>query len=56
MDKIERFRQILQQTVEKYAGEPRRPEQVPLVPICDREQDNYLLTSRGLFRKFLKIF
>ena len=47
MDKIEKYRQILQQTVEKYASEPRRPEQVPLVPICDRERDNYLLMRVG---------
>ena len=47
MDKLEKYRRILQQTVEKYANEPRRPEQVPLVPICDREHDNYLLMRVG---------
>ena len=47
MDKLEKYRQILQRIVEKYASEPRRAEQVPLVPICDGESDNYLLMRIG---------
>lgn len=47
MDKIEKYRRILQQTVERYASEPRRSEQVPLVPICDTAHDNYLLMRVG---------
>lgn len=47
MDKLEEYRQILQQIVEKYAGEPRRPDQVSLVPICDYKNDNYLLMRVG---------
>jgi len=47
MDKVEKYRRILQQIVEEYASEPRRPDQVPLVPICDREHDNYLLMRVG---------
>jgi hypothetical protein len=47
MDKLNKYRQILQSIVEKYAAEPRRPEQVPLVPICDNVHDNYLLLRVG---------
>lgn len=47
MGKVEKYRQILEQIVEEYASEPRRSDQVPLVPICDREHDNYLLMRVG---------
>jgi len=47
MDKLEKYRKILQRIVEKYAGEPRRADQVPLVPICDTVHDNYLLMRVG---------
>lgn len=40
MDKLEKYRKILQQIVERYAQLPRRSEQVPLVPICDTVHDN----------------
>lgn len=47
MDKLAKYRQILQEIVEKYASEPRRADQVPLVPICDTVHDNYLLMRVG---------
>jgi hypothetical protein len=47
MDKLNKYRQILQSIVEKYAAEPRRAEQVPLIPVCDNIHDNYLLMRVG---------
>jgi hypothetical protein len=53
MDTVEkdtRYRQILQQIVLAHANEPRRPELVSLLPICDTAHDSYLLMRVGFDR------
>ncbi len=47
MEKVEKYRRILQQIVEKYAQTPRRENQASLIPICDTVHDNYLLMRVG---------
>ena len=47
LEKVTKYRKVLQEIVERYAQMPRRSEQVPLVPICDTVHDNYLLMRVG---------
>lgn len=47
LDKLERYRQILQRVVEYHAAMPGEPEDVESIPICDPVHDNYLLMDVG---------
>jgi len=43
----EKYRSILREIVERYAQEPRRPEQAKLIAVEDTAHDNYLLMRIG---------
>mgnify|MGYP001473441706 CR=1 FL=1 len=47
MDKIERYRQILQQIVTNQAEYSPSHGEIETLPICDTKQDNYLLVDVG---------
>lgn len=47
----EKYRRILQEIVERYAQEPRRPDQAKLIPVEDTAHDNYLLMRVGWDRR-----
>jgi hypothetical protein len=47
MSKLNRYRQILCQVVEKHARPTPRPGQPESVPICDPVHDHFLLMSVG---------
>jgi hypothetical protein len=47
MDKVSRYRQIIQQVLEDYAKRMSQGSQVKLLPICDTVHDQYLLVSLG---------
>ncbi len=47
MNKLDRYRSILRQVVEKHARPNPRPGQPESIPICDPVHDNYLLMSVG---------
>jgi len=47
LDKLDQYRSILRQVVEKHASMPIGDRQIESVPICDPVQDHYLLMSLG---------
>lgn len=47
MDKIERYREIIRQTLADYAQRMSRLTSVRLLPVCDPAHDQYLLISLG---------
>ena len=47
MDKVARYRQIIQQVLEQQARELSRGNQVKIIPVCDPQHDQYLLVSLG---------
>ena len=47
VEKLNRYRQILQAVVEEHAAMPGEPEDVEAIPICDPAHDNYLLMDVG---------
>ena len=47
MDKIERYRQIIQQIVAHHAEYAPSHGQIETFPICDTNQDDYLLLDIG---------
>ena len=50
VEKHHRYQQLLQQVVLMHANQERRPELVPLLPICDTTHDSYLLMRVGFDR------
>lgn len=51
MDKVTRYRQIIQQVLEDYAQTMSRGNQVQILPVCDTRHDQYLLVSLGWINK-----
>lgn len=51
MDKMTRYRHIIQQVLENYALEMSRGNQVQLLPVFDAARDQYLLISLGWSNK-----
>ena len=51
MDKMTRYRQLIQQVLESYALAMSRGNQVQLLPVCDMARDQYLLVSLGWSNK-----
>lgn len=47
MDKVSRYRQIIQQVLEDYAQRMSQGSRVKLLPVCDSIHDQYLLVSLG---------
>ena len=47
MDKLERYRQILQKIVEKHSAQKPTYGKIETIPICDLVNDNYLLINVG---------
>lgn len=47
MDKLERYRQILQKIIEKHAAYQPTYGDIETVPVCDLVYDNYLLINIG---------
>jgi hypothetical protein len=47
LEKLDRYRQILQRVVEYHAAMPGEPEDVESIPICDPVHDNYVLMDVG---------
>jgi len=47
MDKITRYRQIVQQVLEDYARLMSTGNSVRILPVCDSSRDHYLLVSLG---------
>jgi hypothetical protein len=51
MDKVTRYRQIIQQVLENYAQAMSCGNQVQILPVCDTRHDQYLLVSLGWSNK-----
>ncbi len=51
MDKVTRYRQIVQEVIEDYAQLMSRGNQARILPICDTIHDQYLLVSLGWINK-----
>lgn len=51
MDKMTRYRQIIQQVLENYARAMSQGNQVQILPVCDTAHDQYLLISLGWSNK-----
>jgi hypothetical protein len=47
MDKLERYREIVQQLVKRHASYVPSHGQIESLPLCDPEQDNYALVDLG---------
>jgi len=47
MDKVIRYRQVVQQILEDYAQRMSRGNRVQILPVCDPVHDQYLLISLG---------
>lgn len=47
MDKLERYRKILEDVVIKHSQYKPDNKNIQLIPICDREHDQYLLVTVG---------
>ncbi len=47
MDKLEKYRQIIESVVKKHAKYQPSHGQIQSLCICDRESDNYLLMDTG---------
>ncbi len=45
--KLNHYRQLLQQIVERHAAMPAEPEDLESFPICDTTHDHYLLMDVG---------
>ncbi len=47
MDKLERYRNILQEIVLRHAQHSPSHGQIETIPVCDTGRDNYLLVDTG---------
>lgn len=47
MDKVDKYRQIIQQVIEGAAAALSQGNQVTILPVCDPVHDQYLLISLG---------
>jgi hypothetical protein len=47
MDKVTRYREIVQQVLESYAGQMSAGSPIHIIPVCDTTHDQYLLVSLG---------
>lgn len=47
MDKLDKYRQILQQIIEKHSAYRPSNGEIETVPVCDLVNDNYLLMGIG---------
>lgn len=48
-EKLNQYRRILEQVIEKHAAMPGEPETVESIPVCDSVHDNYLLMDVGWY-------
>lgn len=47
VEKLDRYRALLQQTLERYARMDAEPESSQMLAVCDQSSDNYLLLDVG---------
>ena len=47
VEKLDRYRALLRQTIERYARMDAEPETSQMLAVCDQASDNYLLLDVG---------
>lgn len=55
MDRVEKYRQILQSVVKRHAGFQPANGQIKTISVCDREADEYLVIDAGWNEKDRRI-